>query len=81
MATGAFSREKTLPSTLWGCGNGMAMALPLTTDEDVRGVYFQSCCLFGDRSTMQNEWANDVSGTPNNFEVNIKSQEKTQAHL
>ena len=53
MATGAFSRKKTLPCTLWGCGNGMAMALFLTTDEKAIGVYCQRCCLFGDPSAVQ----------------------------
>ena len=43
--------------------------------------YCQSCCLFGDPSAMQKEWANGVSGNPKNFEVKIKSHEKTQAHL
>ena len=42
--------------------------------------YRQSCCLFGDPLAMQNEWANDVSDSPNNFEVKIKSYDKTQAH-
>ena len=57
----------------------MAMALLLTTDEEAK--YYQSCCLFGDPSAMQNEWTNDVSGNPNNVEVKIKPHEKTQAHL
>ena len=30
---------------------------------------------------MQKEWANEVSGNPNNFEVKINSHKKTQAHL
>ena len=30
---------------------------------------------------MQKEWANGVSGNPKNFEVKIKSHEKTQAPL
>ena len=43
--------------------------------------YCQRCCVFGDPSVMQKEWANDVSGNPNNFEVKINSHKKTQAHL
>ena len=43
--------------------------------------YCQSCCLFGDPSAMQKQWANGVSGNPKNFEVKIKSHEKTQAHV
>ena len=43
--------------------------------------YCQSCWLFGDRSAMQKEWANGVSGNPKNFGVKIKAHEKTQSHL
>ena len=53
------------------CGNRMAMALLLTTDEDA----ILSKLLFVRRSignSRQNEWANDVSDNPNNFEVKIK---------
>ena len=39
----------------------------------MKKLYCQSCCVFGDPSAMQKEWANGMSGNPNNFEVKIKS--------
>ena len=41
----------------------------------------QICCLFDDPSAMRKEWANGVSGNLKNFEVKIKSHEKTQARF
>ena len=61
------------------CGNRMAMALLLTTDEEA----ILSKLLLVRRSIGNaKRVAKDVSGNLKNFEVKIKSHKKTQAmHL
>ena len=79
MAIGACARKNKSMHILglWKSnGKGSSCFSPLMKKPNC-----QSCCLFGDPSAMQKEWANGASGNLNNFEVKIKSHEKTQAHL
>ena len=58
----------------------MAMDLLLTTDEEAKLSNLLIACSAIHRQCKK-EWDNGVSSDLNNFEVKIKSHEKTEAHL
>ena len=60
-------------------GNGSASHHATISEEAI--IYCQRCWLFGDPSTMQKEWANDVSGNPKNFGVRSSLTRKPKRTL